>query len=127
MEQELIDTSILIDSFKAIPEAISCLSTPRNKAISVITHMEIIVGARNKNEKTLINQLLQDLNLTIIPVNPKISSLALELVDQHTLSNHLSTPDSLIAATALENNLKLITLNTKHFKQITNLKPHRPY
>lgn len=43
------------------------------------------------------------------------------------LSHGLILPDALIAATAMEHNLKLYTRNTRHFRMIPELKVNQPY
>jgi predicted nucleic acid-binding protein len=44
------------------------------------------------------------------------------LIDEYTLASGLRLADALIAATALEANLTLLSANTKHFKLIKHLK-----
>lgn len=56
-----------------------------------------------------------------LSINRKISERALELLKQFYLSNGLKFLDALIAATALENKLILITGNLKHFNFIEGL------
>ena len=51
----------------------------------------------------------------------EISQRAMSLIDIHTLSIGLRLADALIAATALEHQLTLLTGNTKHFIKIDGL------
>ena len=49
----VIDTDILIDAGRGIPEALDCLKDIQKNsapAISVVTQMELLVGVRNKTE-----------------------------------------------------------------------------
>ena len=58
----------------------------------------------------------------IIPLDPAISERAMVLIDAHALADGLRLADALIAATALEHNLALLTGNTKHFSALAQLK-----
>ncbi|MGQ0621899.1 MAG: PIN domain-containing protein [Panacagrimonas sp.] len=58
----------------------------------------------------------------ILPIDESISAGAMKLIDTHALSHGLKLGDALIAATALEHELTLLTANTKHFIPIRGLK-----
>ena len=118
----LLDTNILIDYQKGHKEAISVLDffTAENLSLStsVICAMELLKGHKNKIGFQKTQALLNF--LTIIPITEIISQKAYELFCQYYLSHNLDLSDSLIASTALVYNIKLLTLNQKHF-QIINI------
>ena len=58
----------------------------------------------------------------ILPVSTTISDRARQLIDAYALSHNLQMGDALIAATALEHGLVVLTANTKHFCSIEGLK-----
>ncbi len=90
-------------------------------AISVITQIELAVGATDKNKKKAVN-VITDL-FPIVALNKAIGERALSLVDLYSTPNRkLFMPDALIAATCLEYNAALLTFNTKDFKFIKGLK-----
>jgi len=60
--------------------------------------------------------------LTILPILPQISTMALELIKKFCLSHRLKLPDAQIAATAIFHKAELLTLNKKDFIYIPNLK-----
>lgn len=120
MKQYLLDTSIIVDYLRKNKKAASFLSSLEKPLISVITAGEVYQGCRNKKELKEVKETLSFFN--IIPINETISQLSLELLEKHTLSFGLLIIDSLIAATAIKNNLTLITANVKHFKMIKTLK-----
>ncbi len=58
----------------------------------------------------------------ILPLNPAISERAETLIDTYGLSGKLKLADALIAATALEHGLSILTGKAKHFSMIENLR-----
>ena len=46
----------------------------------------------------------------------------MQLIDTYALSHSVQLGDALIAATALEHNLTVLTANTKHFGSIDRLR-----
>ena len=117
----LCDTNILIEFYKINPIVIQNLHHigSTNIGVSVITKAELFYGARDKTELSKIERhatLCQCYGL-----NDAISALFIELMQSYSLSHKVSIPDMLIAATAISNDLKLYTLNTKDFKFIPEL------
>ncbi|MDD5057475.1 MAG: PIN domain-containing protein [Sideroxydans sp.] len=64
-------------------------------------------------------------NTEIISITPGISARAMALIDDYALAGGLRLADALIAATAIEMNLTLLTANIKHFAVIKQLKIQR--
>jgi len=118
----LIDTDILIDAGRSINDAVSFLQRTEltdQLLISTITQMELIVGARNKNELRVLERFFK--RFTIVKVNQSISDAAVDLVRQYRLSHGLLIPDAFIAATALVINEPLATKNRRDYQFITGL------
>ena len=122
MAGHLIDTDVLIDVSKGNEQASLFLSSLENVNVSIINSMELIVGARNNAERNEIEKFLSQYNF--IYINGGICSLAYNLLKKFSLTHGLTIPDSLIAATAITDNLSLATKNEKHFRHIENLKLH---
>ena len=120
----LVDTDILIDVSKGNQGAVEFLDELENSKISVISAMELIVGARNKEEIKIIDEFLSNYERFLI--NEEITIRALELIKLHSLSDGLSIPDAFIASTAINKNLTLMTKNIKHFKVIKGIKLKSP-
>ena len=55
-------------------------------------------------------------------INEKVSREFIDLMRKYSLSHNLDLPDALIAATAVNADLELYTLNLRHFKYIDNIK-----
>ncbi len=118
MTSFLADTTVLVEHLRGNNLAKSFLEK-NNAIISSVTKAELVQGSRNKTDlkivKTLCNSFVE------APINEKITKLAISLLEKHYLSHGLLFLDALIAATALERNLTLITGNTKHFTFIPKL------
>ena len=56
------------------------------------------------------------------PVTEAITLRAIELMESLTLSHGLQMGDALIAATAIEHQLPVLTANVKHFGAVAELK-----
>ena len=122
----LCDTNIIIELYRRNQAIITALKTigPDNLAISAAVAAELIYGALNKVE---LRQISRDIDsLLVLPIAPAISDLMLTLMAQYCLSNRLSLPDALIAATALHHGLPLYTLNRKDFRYIPDLQLYEP-
>ena len=117
----LCDTNILIEFYKDNDEVVNDLreiGLP-NIAVSVVTVGEMYFGARDKRELLKIKKHLACLHQ--IAVDTEISMRFLSLLEVYALSNRLTLPDALIAATALHHGLSLYTLNIKDFRFIEGL------
>ena len=120
MEMILLDTNILIEILKDNQDTLNKITSLQAPfSISSITAMELIYGAKNKNEVQKLERFIQLFNT--IHINENISNQALQLVTQYAKSHTLDIPDSLIAATALKHNASLFTYNVKDFKFIPHL------
>ncbi|MBD3366384.1 PIN domain-containing protein [candidate division WWE3 bacterium] len=116
----LADTSVLIALQRRDPQAVSFFRKHIYKIdISRISACEFIYGSRNKGEKNINKDFLEW--MYIIEIDENISERAFEIIDEYGLKVKMGVSDALIAATALEENMKLWTLNQKHFKEIKNV------
>lgn len=117
----IFDTDILIWCFRGNLKAAQLIDKTSERAISIITYMEIIQGARNKSEISIIKNFIKDFDFSIIQLNQNIGQQALLFIEELALSSGICVNDALIAATAVKNNLILVTGNRKHFSQIRGL------
>jgi predicted nucleic acid-binding protein len=104
----LFDTCIVIDYLNGIPQAKTELSRYDNKAISVITFMEVMVGTTDTTDESTRAYLDQ---YHIIDIDRDISELAIKIRKKEKIK----LPDAIIWATARHNNLNLVTRNSKDF------------
>jgi predicted nucleic acid-binding protein len=117
----LIDTDVIIWYMHGNPRAKETLDGLDSIAISVVTYMELMQGMRNKMEMAALEKKLEAWQCTIFPLNETISDTAAGLVKQFSLSHSMQLADALIAATALDSGLQLLTANDKHYKMIEGL------
>lgn len=121
----LIDSNILIDVSRGNVAAIKYVDAlPEPWSISQVTAMELIVGARDKRELATIDGFLA--MYAVVPLSDSIGAGAYQLLKTYAKSHRLHVFDSLIAATAMEKALTLVTLNRKHYQMIDGLLPEVP-
>ena len=121
----LIDSDVLIWLTRGHAGAKMRLMQINPWQISTITYLELAQGCRSKDELQRVKRGLAAEQTQILPLSARISERAMALIDAHTLGDGLQLADALIAATALEQKLTLLTGNTKHFAAITQLKTER--
>ena len=125
----LIDSDVLIWLTRGNIQAKARLEHITPWRISIITYLELAQGCRSKQELERIKQGLAISQTDMIHITSDISARAAQLIDTYTLSHGLQLADALIAATALEHKLTLLTGNSKHFAAIADLNIERfePY
>ena len=123
----LIDSDILIDHLRKEQSALDYIHQEIEDNsplfISVISRIEILCGARKGEDETI--RSLFDI-LTSVDVDLAIADGAGEYLIKFRKSHALSIGDAVIAATAKEMGMKLVTRNTKHYpmKDIEIVKPY---
>jgi predicted nucleic acid-binding protein len=116
----LIDSNVLIDVSRGNAAAIKYVDAlPEPWSISHVTAMELIVGARDKRELTTIDSFLA--LYPVVPLSESIGARAYHLLKTYAKSHGLHLFDSLVAATAIQEALTLVTLNRKHYQMIEGL------
>jgi predicted nucleic acid-binding protein len=116
----LIDSNVLIDVSRGNAAAIKYVDgLPEPWALSQVTAMELIVGARDKRELGTIDSFLAQ--YPVVPLSDSIGARAYELLKTYAKSHGLHVFDSLVAATAIEKAHTLVTLNRKHYQMIEGL------
>lgn len=118
----LIDTDILIDAAREDKNAKQFIATAEKAGdvgISAITQMELLAGARNKDELREIAKFIR--RFTIINLDEDICNVAVLLLTTYRLRFGLGIADALIAATAKARDLVFATRNRKDFQFIEGL------
>ncbi len=125
----LFDTDIFIWVQRGNVKAAALIEREPVRFLSVQTYLELLQGARNKEEQRVVKQFLADFRFMLLPLTESIGHRAMVYIEEYGLASGLRAGDALIAATATENNLTLLSGNTKHFKPIhgLRLKAFTPY
>jgi predicted nucleic acid-binding protein len=116
----LLDTSIVIDILRGAQPALEYARTlTEPPTCSEITRVEVLRGLRS-DERRATERLLGTLRWA--PVDEPIARRAGELGRRYRRSHAgLATADLIIAASALELDLELATLNVRHFPMVPGL------
>ena len=118
----LFDTDIFIWVQRGNVKAAKLMETVEERSLSVQTYMELLQGAQNKKQHLQIKDFLMTFNFRVLPFTENIGHRACVYLEEYTLSNGIRAGDAIVAATATENNLTLVSSNAKHFRPIKELK-----
>jgi len=109
----VFDTNILIDLFNNRVEAAEAIeSTASHRAVSLITWMEVMVGACRHGHEAKTTAVMGAFE--IIDLSRDIAERSVLLRIKHGMK----LPDAIILATAQSRNCSLISRNTKDFAGI---------
>lgn len=117
----LVDTDVLIWHLRGYPQATRRLDDLDALLLSSVSYLEVLQGLRNKAEMLAIQQMLKRRSAKLLPLTEAITLRATVLMESLVLSHGLQMGDALIAATAVEHNLAVLTANVKHFRAVAGL------
>lgn len=120
---EIIDTNVFSKVFKG-DAAVKLYIETLDAVIDATVYIECLQGSKSNQEKRKIKTYLS--NFPLLPITPRVSEQAMELIDDYSNSHGLLLADALIAATALENDLTVVSYNIDDFKFIVGLKYSKP-
>lgn len=128
MSSSIIDSSVLIDCLRGRPDAVAFLAslTSHGPAVThVMVAAELLAGARDQREQTVIDSFLS--RLQVVSPDEADGRAALDLYRKYHLSHGVDWPDCQIAATALRLGAEVYTQNVKHFAAFAGLRVVRAY
>ncbi|MFN0093572.1 MAG: PIN domain-containing protein [Dehalococcoidia bacterium] len=105
----LLDTNVLIDALHGIEAALALIIASPGAAVSMITWIEVLAGARTNADERAARAILD--TLTIVPISLAVAETAWRL----RRDTRLKLLDSIILATARVERIPLYTRNTKDF------------
>ena len=117
----LFDTDVLIWAERGDVKAIDLVSDAAERAVSILTYMELLQGAKNQAEARTIKNFLAEGVFRIFPLTENIGHRAAVYIEEYALSHGLRAGDAIIAATAAEHGLVLCTGNATHLNPIKDL------
>jgi tRNA(fMet)-specific endonuclease VapC len=96
----LCDTCVIIDFINGRSQELSTLlNEDKVLFINSVIEMELLQGARNKNELRVVEKRLGAFRLLMMP--QEIFDLATQFIKTYRLSHGLALPDAIIGATAI--------------------------
>lgn len=105
----VLDTNILVDYLNGVKAAKDEVDKYDHPLISLITWMEVLVGAENQEEELPIKQFLN--RFQTMPINNAVAEQAVSLRRTHKIR----LPDAIIWSTAMSEECILVTRNTRDF------------
>jgi hypothetical protein len=118
----IFDTDIFIWIQRGNEKAAQLMEDDKERYLSIQTYMELLQCAKDKKQHKYVKNFLDEFSFAILPLNEKIGHRAAVYVEEYSLSSNLRAGDAIIAATAVENNMVLVSSNVKHFRVIKELK-----
>ncbi|MBW2646800.1 MAG: type II toxin-antitoxin system VapC family toxin [Deltaproteobacteria bacterium] len=118
----IFDTDIFIWVQRGSDKAAKIIDREEERYLSIQSYMELLQAAKNKKQQAYTKDFLSTFGFTILPLTENIGHRASIYIEMYSMSSGLRAGDAIIAATATENNLTLMTSNAKHFRPIKDLK-----
>lgn len=117
----IFDTDILVWVQRGNRKAARLIDATPERFISMLTYMELLQCPSSKAMQKLTKDFLSDFYFQVLPITEKIGHRAAVYIEEHSLATGVRAGDAIIAATAVEHNLMLITGNRRHFRSIQGL------
>ena len=118
----LFDTDVLTFAQQGRASAKTSILREKVRFISLQTFLELLQTNRGKAAHRLIKDFLRDAEFKGLPLSENIGHRAAVYMEEYGPSTGLQAGDAIIAATAVENNIPMISGNAAHFKSIKELK-----
>ena len=117
----IFDTDIFIWVQRGNQNAARLIDNAEDRYLSIQSYMELLQGAKNKLQHKNVKDFISDFGFSVLPLSENIGHRALIYVEEYALSSGMRAGDAIIAATAVENNLPVVSSNAKHFKVVKEL------
>ncbi len=117
----IFDTDIFVWIQRGNERAAKLIDRSYQRYLSAFSYMELLQGAKNKTQHKYIKDFLKEFSFIILPLTENIGHRASIYIEEYGLASNLRAGDAVVAATAVENNMPLVSSNTKHFKPIKDL------
>ncbi len=117
----IFDTDVLIHAQRGLRQAALAIDSAEERCVSVLSLMELLQGARDKADLRTIKRFMVELAFAALPLSENVGHRALVYIEEYGLASGLRAADAIIAATAVEAAMPLMTANAKHFRAIKDL------
>ncbi len=116
MSTGVADTNILIELYRKLPAATTRIETETDLAITSVTWLEFMEGARGKAGQVACQRIMAPFDLTFLTRADQ--QWAMRQILKYRLSHGVSFKDCLIASTCHRLQIPLYTRNVKDFRAI---------
>lgn len=117
----VFDTDVIIWALRGNTRAVAAIDQADHLALSVVSYMELVCGARDKRELRATRTALSNLDFRILALSEDIGHRAQIYLEEYALKSNLGVSDALIAATAVEYEQRLCTANAKDYRTINEV------
>jgi len=117
----IFDTDIFIWVQRGNQKAARLIDRSEDRYLSIQSYMELLQGAKNKLQHRNVKDFISEFGFSVLPLSENIGHRALIYVEEYDLSSNMRAGDAIIAATAVENNLPIVSSNARHFKKVKEL------
>ncbi|MBI2465464.1 type II toxin-antitoxin system VapC family toxin [Candidatus Shapirobacteria bacterium] len=131
VKKYLLDTGVLIDLYRGDERAniLKGIEIPECEICSVVTaefFQGVYRGKYGRSEESWYKSFIEIGNMSVISFDEKIAKTYALIQSKH-YKKGMTRPimDLIIAATAIEKNLILVTNNLKHFEMIEGLRTYK--
>ena len=117
----IFDADVLIWALRGNSSAAQLINQTSTPQLSAVTLMEVLQGARDRQDMALAKDYLQATGFEILPLTAEIGHRATTPIERYALSHGLHLADALVAAVALCRDTPLVTCNARHYRPIEGL------
>ena len=117
----IFDTDIFIWVQRGNSKAARLIDKCEDRYLSIQSYMVLLQGAKNKTHHKYVKDFISEFGFSVLPLSENIGHRALIYVEEYALSANMRAGDAIIAATAVENNLPMVSSNAKHFRAVKEL------
>ena len=118
----LLDTDVLVDFFRGNNKAVAFVNVNSARIIlSSIVVAELYAGVKGDAEQATLDNFVS--LFRIVPVSAEIAKTGGLYKRDYGKSHGAGLADAILAASAEAEKAELMTLNTKHYPMLKNLRP----
>jgi tRNA(fMet)-specific endonuclease VapC len=128
LDKVLLDTDIFSEVRKEVNRQVTARANAYRHifgyyTISVMTVTEVVKGWHKRQREDRVQEFLAEItNVEVLPIETSIAELAGRIYgDLERTGQPIGLADSLIAATAIHHDLRLVTGNLSHYQRIETL------
>jgi predicted nucleic acid-binding protein len=118
----IFDTDMFIWIQRGNQKAAKLIDRSSERFLSTYSYLELLQSAKNRQQQDYVHDFLFSFGFIALPLTENVGHRAQIYIEAYSLSHGLRAGDAIIAATAAENNMTLVTSNAKHFRPIQGLK-----